>query len=60
MVLAWFAQYVSRKLKAHGSLVAYVSGIKKLHLYLGYSTKGFKGFQLHLTLMGLKGQIIML
>ena len=54
LVLVWFAEYLTKRLKAHGSLVGYLSGIKKLHSFMGYSTKGFRGFMLKLTLQGLR------
>ena len=53
-VLTWYAQYLSRKHKAHNSVVNYVSGVKKMHEMMGYSTAGFKGILLRLTLQGLK------
>ena len=53
MVLVWYAQYLSRHLKAHASIVAYMSGVKTLHTLLNFSSSGFQGFLLKLTLRGL-------
>ena len=52
-VLVWYMQYISRSLKAHSSIVAYLSGVKKLHELMGLPTTAFKGFLLKLTLQGL-------
>ena len=54
MLLVWYAQYLSRSLKAHTSIVAYLSGVKTLHILLNYSVQGFHGFFLKLTLRGLR------
>ena len=54
LTLVWFAQFASRSLKAHSSLVGYISGVKKLHLMLGFNTRSFSGYVLRLTLAGLK------
>ena len=42
--LVWYCQYLSKKLKSHASLVAYLAGVKTLHELLNFSTKGFLGF----------------
>ena len=52
--LSWYAQYLSRKLKSHRSLVSYMAGAKKLHVFLGFTTDGFRGITLILTLQGLR------
>ena len=52
-ILVWYVQYVSRSLRAHGSILASVAGAKKLHEFLGFSTDGFDGFFLKITLLGL-------
>ena len=54
LTLTWYAQFLSRKLKAHSSLESYLSAAKKLHVILGFSTRGFRGIGLKLTLLGLK------
>ena len=53
-VLVWYSQYLTRYLKAHSSIVSYLSGVKTLHTLLGYSIHGFHGFLLKLTLRGLR------
>ena len=53
-VLTWYTQYISRDFKSHATIVAYLSGTKTLHKLLSLSTKGFLGFQLQLTLQGLR------
>ena len=52
--LVWYTQYLSEKTKAHATVVNYLSGIKTLHELLGYSTVGFRGVMLKLTLQGLR------
>ena len=52
--LTWFAQYASKKLRAHGSLINCISSVKKLHELIGYSTRGFDGIMLKITLQGLR------
>ena len=52
--LAWFAQYISKSLKSHGSVQNYLSAVKKLHHFLGCSMKDFKGFILQLKVAGLR------
>ena len=52
-VLAWYAQYLSRCLKSHASIINYLSSVKTLHKMLNYKTVGFTGFMLKLTLQGL-------
>ena len=54
LILVWYAQFLSRKLRAHGSIVSYLSGVKTLHTLLNFSVKGFHGFLLKLTLRGLR------
>ena len=54
VVLVWYAQYLTRSLKAHASVVAYLSGIKMLHTLLNFPVSGFHGFLLKLTLRGLR------
>ena len=54
LVLIWFVQFLTRKLKAHGSLTGYLSGIKKLHLFTRQSTRSFHSFLLKLTLRGMR------
>ena len=49
-----FAQYLTRTLRAHASIVAYLSGVKTLHVLLNYSISGFQGFLLKLTLRGIR------
>ena len=52
--LICYAQAMSRRLKAHGSLLSFMSGVKKLHWFLGLTTSVFENFQLKLTLSGLR------
>ena len=52
--LSWYAQFLSRTSKAHSTIVAYLSGVKKLHEITDYNTSGFKGYLLKLTMMGLR------
>ena len=52
--LVWYVQFLSKGLKSHSSLISYLSGVKKLHTFLGFSTTGFSGIALKLTLMGLR------
>ena len=54
LVLVWYAQFLSRQFKAHASIVGYLSGVKTLHTLLSFSTAGFNGFLLKLTLRGLR------
>ena len=54
ILLVWYAQYLSRHLRAHGSIVSYLSGVKTLHTLLNYRIAGFHGFLLKLTLRGLR------
>ena len=54
VVLVWYAQYLSRKLKAHASIISYLSGVKMLHNLLSFSTTGFTGVLLKMTLRGLR------
>ena len=54
VTLVWYAQYLSRKLKSHSSLVSYLAGVKTLHELLNYSIVGFTGFMLKLTLRRLR------
>ena len=54
LVLAWYAQFLTRTLKAHESIVNYLSGVKKLHQLLGFNIKSFSGFFLRLTLTGIR------
>ena len=53
LVLVWFTQYLTRRLKVHGSLSGYLSGVKKLHLFTGHNTKAFHSFVFKLTLQGM-------
>ena len=54
LVLVWYTQFLSRKLKAHASIIQYLSGIKKLHMLLDYKVDGFHGILLKMTLTGLR------
>ena len=54
LVLVWYAQFLSRSLKAHSSIVGYLSGVKTLHTLLKYSISGFNGLLLKMTLKGLR------
>ena len=54
VVLVWYAQYLTKSLKAHASIVAYLSGVKTLHVLLNYRITGFHGFLLKLTLRGIR------
>ena len=54
MTLVWYVQYLSSKLRSHRTLNSYLSGSKKLHELLGFSTKGYDGVLLKLTLQGLR------
>ena len=53
-VLVWYAQYTANTVKAHATVISYLSGIKTLHLLLGLSTEPFRSFLLKLTLRGLR------
>ena len=53
LILVWYVQFLSRSLKAHGSIVSYLSGVKTLHTLLNYNTDNFHSFLLKLTLRGL-------
>ena len=53
-VLTGFVQFMSTRLRAHQSLQGYLSGVKKLHLFLKQSIKGFKDSMLELTMKGLQ------
>ena len=52
--LVWYVQFLSKKLKSHASIIAYLSAVKTLHTLLGFSTRGFRGILLKLTLQGLR------
>ena len=52
--LVWYVQYLSRKLKAHGSLVSYIIGVKTLHTLMNQPVLAFRGVMLRLTMMGLR------
>ena len=52
--LTWFAQYASKKIRAHGSLIHCISSAKKLHKLLGCNTRGLGGIMLKITLQGLR------
>ena len=54
MVLVWYAQFLSRSFKSHGSIVSYLTRVKTLHNLLNYRIAGFSGFLLKLTLRGLR------
>ena len=54
VTLVWYSQFLSRKLKSHASLVSYLAGVKTLHNLLNFSTIGFSGFLLKITLRGLR------
>ena len=58
-ILTWYAQYLSRALNTHDSIISYLSAIKLLHKLLEFSIKGFTSFQLKLTLQGSVGLINM-
>ena len=53
-VLTSYAQHLSCHFKAYGSVVNYLAGVKTLHKLLHFSTIGFLGFELRLTMKGLK------
>ena len=52
VVLVWYSQFLTRSLKAHASIVAYLAGVKTLHVLLNFSIAGFHGFLLKLMLRG--------
>ena len=52
-VLTRYVQYSSGHLKAHESMLSYLSGVKKLHISLGYPVAQFDDLMLKLTLRGL-------
>ena len=52
--LVWYVQFLSKGLKSHSSLISYLSGVKKLHTFLGFLTTGFSGIALKLMLMGMR------
>ena len=53
-ILAWYAQYLSKKFRSHASIVGYPAGVKKLHEVTNYSTQGFRGYIFKLTLLGIR------
>ena len=53
LMLTWFAQHLSKSLRAHASIVSCLSSVKNLHRLLNVTTRGFTGFLLKLTLQGL-------
>ena len=53
-ILSWYAQYLTKTLKSHASIVAYLSGLKTLHKLLEYDIRGFSGFLFKLTLQGIR------
>ena len=53
LVLTWFAQHLSKSLRAHASIISCLSSVKNLHRLLNVTTRGFTGFLLKLTLQGL-------
>ena len=54
LILVWYTQYLSRTMKAHGTIVGYLAGVKTLHTLLNFSVSGFHGFLFKLTLHGLR------
>ena len=52
--LLCYAQFLSSSLRSDDSLLGYVAGVKKLHVFLRLLTKQFNDFELKLTLQGLK------
>ena len=51
-VLAWYAQFLANKMKAHSTVVAYLSGVKTLHVLLDISVSQFSEILLKLTERG--------
>ena len=54
MALSWYAQHLTESLRAHASIVAYITSVKTLHKLLEYNTDGFTGFVFKLTLQGIR------
>ena len=52
--LCWYVQFLSYTFKSHASIVNYVSGVKTLHLLLGYDVSAFASFLFKLTIRGIK------
>ena len=49
-----YAQYLDGMMTAHETVLNYISGVKTLHVLLGYTTKQFESLLLKLTLRGIK------
>ena len=54
LILTWYIQFLNRKLKAVGSILGYLSGVKKLHNMLGLQTTSFSSLIVTLTLQGIR------
>ena len=53
-VLCCYAQWTANTVKAHATMVAYLSGVKTLHKLLNYSTESFSNHNFKLTIRGLR------
>ena len=56
-VLAWYAQFLSYTFQSHSLVVNYLSGVKTLHILLGFSIQGFNGLLVKLTVRGLRRKL---
>ena len=54
IILAWYAQYLAYTFKSHASVVNYLSGVKTLHVLLGFTLQGFSGILVKLTVRGIR------
>ena len=54
LVITCYAQHVANTVKAHATVISYLSGVKTLHLLLNMDTAAFSSFSLKLTLRGLR------
>ena len=53
-VLSWYAQYIANLVKAHATVVNYLSRVKTLHILLELDTAMILGILLKLTVWGLR------
>ena len=51
--LCRYADFLGSCLKSHKSVISYLSGVKTLHILLGYSVAAFNSLSLRLTLRGM-------
>ena len=51
--LSLYVQFLSRSFKSTHSIRNYISGVKTMHLFLGYSTEQINEFLINLSLKGI-------